>query len=174
MDAINAEETKFDLIIFGAESVDSAGYQIHVRVAHALNRPIVTNVKAMKIENGIASCERVVATGREHYEAPLPAIVTVRDGLNIPRYPSVPGRMQARKKPVDMKKADPRVPKLEKLNLTIAPSKSTGAEILGNGADAVPALVEVLKKMDLANYLCHQLRDVKALILETSGPLMKR
>ena len=66
--------------------------------------------------------------------------MTVRDGLNIPRYPSVPGRMQARKKPVDMKKADPRVPKLEKLNLTIAPSKSTGA-------DAVPALVEVLKKI---------------------------
>jgi len=104
-------------------------------------------VKAMKIENGIASCERVVATGREHYEAPLPAIVTVRDGLNIPRYPSVPGRMQARKKPVDMKKASPSVPKLEKLNLTIAPSKSTGAEILGNGADAVPALLEVLKKI---------------------------
>ena len=147
VDAINAEETKFDLIIFGAESADSAGYQIHIRVAHALGRPIVTNVKSMKIENGIASCERVVSTGREHYEAPLPAIITVRDGLNIPRYPSVPGRMQARKKIVDMKKAEPRVPKLEKVTLALAPSKDKGAEILGKGADAVPALVDVLKQI---------------------------
>jgi len=147
VDAINAEETKFDLIIFGAESADSAGYQIHIRVAHALNRPIITNVKSMKIENGVALCDRVVATGREHYEVALPAIVTVRDGLNIPRYPSVPGRMQARKKPVDMKKAEARVPKLEKVNLALAPSKAKGAEILGNGVDAVPALVEILKKI---------------------------
>ena len=55
--------------------------------------------------------------------------------------------MQARKKPIDMKKASPRVPQLVKLNLEVAPSKSTGAEILGNGVDAVPALVDVLKKI---------------------------
>ncbi|MEY3650496.1 MAG: hypothetical protein RL370_1199, partial [Actinomycetota bacterium] len=60
---------------------------------------------------------------------------------------SVPGRMQARKKPVDMKKAEPRVPKLEKVNLALAPSKAKGAEVLGNGPEAVPALVEVLKKI---------------------------
>ena len=146
-EAITAEETKFDLIIFGAESADSAGYQIHIRVAHALGLPIITNVKGMRIENGKVSCDRVVPAGREHYEAPLPAIITVRDGLNIPRYPSVPGRMQARKKPIDMKKAQPRVPQLVKLNLEVAPSKSTGAEILGNGVEAVPALVDVLKKI---------------------------
>ena len=100
----------------------------------------------MKIENGIANCERVVANGREHYEASLPAIVTVRDGLNIPRYPSVPGRMQARKKIVDTKKAEPRIPKLEKVTLALAPSKDKGAEILGKGTEAVPALVEVLSR----------------------------
>ncbi len=147
VDAINAEEIKFDLIIFGAESADSAGYQIHIRVAHALNRPIITNVKAMKVENGKVSCERVVAAGRELYQAPLPAIITVRDGLNIPRYPSVPGRMQARKKSVEFKRVEPRVPKLEKLNLSVAPSKSTGAQILGKGVEAVPALIDVLKKI---------------------------
>jgi len=100
VDAINAEETKFDLIIFGAESADSAGYQIHIRVAHALNRPIITNVKSMKVENGVAVCDR-----------------------------------------------EARVPKLEKVTLALAPSKAKGAEVLGNGADAVPALVEVLKKI---------------------------
>ena len=145
VDAINSEKTKFDLIIFGSESADSAGYQIHIRVAHALNLPIITHVKSMKIENGIAYCERIVATGREHYEAPLPAIVTVRDGLNIPRYPSVPGRMQARKKIVEIKSAEPQIPRLEKVTLALAPSKDKGAEILGNGVEAVPALVGVLK-----------------------------
>ena len=149
VEAINAEETKFDLIIFGAESADSAGYQIHIRVAHALNRPIITNVKAMTVGEGVVKCERVAGSERELYEAPLPAIVTVRDGLNIPRYPSVPGRIQARKKPVDIKKPVARVPKLEKLQLTVAPTNSKGAEILGEGEAAVPALVEVLKKIGI-------------------------
>lgn len=147
VEAINADATKFDLIIFGAESADSAGYQIHIRIAHALNRPIITNVKSMRVENGVVNCERVVSDGREHYEAPLPAIITVRDGLNIPRYPSVPGRMQARKKTVEVKQAEPRLPKLEKVKLSLAPSKDKGAEILGKGTDAVPALVEVLKSI---------------------------
>jgi len=145
VDAINAEETKFDLILFGAESADSAGYQIHIRVAHALARPIVTNVKGMKIADGVAHCERAVGTVRELYECPLPAIITVRDGLNIPRYPSVPGRIQARKKPIEMKKPEPHVPRLEKLLLTVAPSNTSGAQVLGNGVGAVPALVEVLR-----------------------------
>lgn len=146
-ETILAEETKFDLIIFGAESADSSGYQIHIRVAHALNLPIITNVKSMKIENGVIMCERTVDGGREHYEAPLPAIITVRDGLNIPRYPSVPGRIQARKKTVELRKIAARTPKLEKLFLTLAPAKGKSAEILGNGVDAVPALVEILSKI---------------------------
>ena len=101
----------------------------------------------MTISDGTVKGERVVGSERELYEAPLPAIVTVRDGLNIPRYPSVPGRIQSRKKPVDIKKAEPRVPKLEKLHLTLAPSKSKSAEILGQGEAAVPALIEVLKQI---------------------------
>ena len=45
---------------------------------------------------------------REVYRVRLPAVVTVKDGLNIPRYPSVPGRIKARKKPIDEVAADPR------------------------------------------------------------------
>ncbi len=149
VEAIKAEETQFDLLLFGAESADSAGYQIHIRIAHALGLPIVTNVKSMKIANGIAECERVAGTSREIYQTPLPAVITVRDGLNIPRYPSVPGRIQARKKPIDHKKPTPRVPKLEKVSLSIAPSNTAGAQILGKGAEAVPALVEVLKAIGI-------------------------
>lgn len=149
VEAIKGEETQFDLLLFGAESADSAGYQIHIRIAHALGLPIVTNVKSMKIENGIAECERVVGTSREIYQTPLPAVITVRDGLNIPRYPSVPGRIQARKKPIDHKKPTPQVPKLEKVSLSVAPSNTAGAQILGKGADAVPALVEVLKTIGI-------------------------
>jgi electron transfer flavoprotein beta subunit len=103
----------------------------------------------MTIENGIAHCERVVGTVRELYEVPLPAVITVRDGLNIPRYPSVPGRIQARKKPIDHKKPAPRVPKLEKVSLSVVPSNSAGAEVLGNGVEAVPALVDVLRTIGI-------------------------
>jgi electron transfer flavoprotein beta subunit len=144
---IAGQENNFDLIIFGAESADSSGYQIHIRVAHALDLPIITNVKSMKIENGIVTAERTVDGGREHYKTSLPAIVTVRDGLNIPRYPSVPGRIQARKKVIDIRKVEPKTPKLEKLFLTIAPSKGKGAQILGTGPESVSALVEVFKQI---------------------------
>ncbi len=78
----------------------SGGYQTGIRLAHALGLPVVTNVKGLVIDDGKARCERAVGTEREVYEVSLPAVLTVKDGLNIPRYPSVPGRIKARKKPV--------------------------------------------------------------------------
>ena len=86
-DAINADETAFDLIIMGNESADASGYQVGVRVAHALGRPIVTGVKGMTVEADKATFERPVKSGRELYEVPLPAVVTVFDGLNVPQVP---------------------------------------------------------------------------------------
>jgi electron transfer flavoprotein beta subunit len=144
VEAIRADGTNFDLIILGSESADTAGYQTGIRIAHALGRPIVTNVK------GIARCERSVGSIREVYEVPLPAVITVKDGVNIPRYPSVPGRIKARKKPIDKVTPTTPIAKLEKTGLSVPPAKSTGAKILGHGPEAAIALVALLREIGVA------------------------
>ncbi len=145
--AISADETSYDAVIVGTESADSAGYQVGVRIAHALGWPIVTNVKGLSVDGGVARCERVVGSEREVYEVALPAVIAVKDGVNIPRYPSVPGRIKARKKPLDTVTPEPRAPRMEKVKLTLPPQETGTATVLGSGADAAPRVVEVLKEI---------------------------
>ena len=71
-----------------------------MRVAYALGLPCVTGVKAIAVEGATVRCEQEVAGGRDVYELTLPAVVTVKEGLNLPRYPSVPGRLRAKRKPL--------------------------------------------------------------------------
>lgn len=146
-DAIEADGTQFDLILLGSESADNANAQTGVRLAHRLGRPVVTAVKGMKIADGVATCERAVGTMREVYTVPLPAVVTVKDGLNIPRYPSVPGRIKARKKPIEEIPANLDAPKMELISLTAPIRESKGAQDLGAGEQAADALVDVMKQI---------------------------
>jgi electron transfer flavoprotein beta subunit len=100
-DAVRTREAAngpFDLILFGNESADSGGFQVGIRVAHTLGRPVVTGAKELRIENGRAIVGKGVSSGLEVYAVPLPAVVTVKEGINLPRYPSVPGRLRARNK----------------------------------------------------------------------------
>ena len=105
--AIGADEQQHDLILFGNESADAGNYQVPIRVAHALGMPCVTAVKAISFEDGHARCEQEVAGGRDVYVVPLPAVVAVREGLNLPRYPSVPGRLRAKRKPLESSSPEP-------------------------------------------------------------------
>ncbi len=146
-DAINADESTFDLIIMGNESADASGYQVGVRVAHSLGRPIVTGVKGMTVEADKATFERPMKSGRELYEVPLPAVVTVLDGLNVPRYPSVPGRIRAKKKPIAKLTPERPEPKLEKTRLEVPMTETKQAQVLGNGPEAAPAVVEIFKQI---------------------------
>jgi electron transfer flavoprotein beta subunit len=91
----------FDLILFGNESADSGGYQVGIRVAHALGRPIVSGVKGIDVGDGSVRLQRDTATGSEIYQLPLPAVVAVREGINLPRYPTLKGRLNAKKVEVE-------------------------------------------------------------------------
>jgi electron transfer flavoprotein beta subunit len=83
------------------------------------------------------------------YELPLPAVVTVKEGLNLPRYPSVPGRLRAKRKPVDSLQPVPPEPRLEMVRLVHPPGSGKQVEVLGHGAEAAPAVVEVLSELGL-------------------------
>jgi electron transfer flavoprotein beta subunit len=149
VEAVRGEEP-FDLLLFGNESADAGNYQVGIRVAVALGLPVVTGLKKIELEDGRARVERDVGGARDVYEVPLPAVLGVLEGLNLPRYPSVPGRLRAKSKPlavVDVERPDS---KLEKLRLVVPEGQGKQAEILGTGADAAPRVVEVMQQLGVA------------------------
>lgn len=151
-EAIKAEEAtsgRFDLIFFGNESADSGGFQVGARVAMALGRPLVTGLKRVVVEGASVRCEQEVEGGRDVYVVPLPAVLTVKEGLNLPRYPSVPGRMRAKSKPVAVSTPARPEPRLEMVRLVVPAGQGRRAEVLGTGPAAAPAVVEVLRKAGL-------------------------
>jgi electron transfer flavoprotein beta subunit len=153
LEAIGAERTAgvdFDLIFFGNESADSGGYQVGIRVAHALGRPVATGLKGVAVEDGRVRCEQEVPGGRDVFDLPLPAVLTVKEGLNFPRYPSVPGRMRAQRKPVASSSPSRAAARLEKVRLVVPPGERKEAEILGHGPEAAPRVVEVLQGIGVA------------------------
>src|SRR5690349_14566456 len=99
LEAIRDEEP-FDLLVFGNESADAGNYQVAIRVAYGLGLPVVTGLKGITVADGRVRCEQEVAGGRDVYVVSLPAIVTVKEGLNLPRYPSVPAKLRANRKPI--------------------------------------------------------------------------
>ena len=147
--AIRADEQQHDLMLFGNESADAGNYQVPIRVAHALGMPCVTAVKAISFEDGQARCEQEVAGGRDVYLVPLPAVVAVREGLNLPRYPSVPGRLRAKRKPLESSSPEPSAARLEMVKLVLPPDAGKQVQVLGHGAEAAPAVVSILAEIGL-------------------------
>ena len=149
VEAVRGEEP-FDLLVFGNESADAGGYQVGIRVAYALEMPVVTGLKGLAVADGRARCEQEAAGGRDVYDVPLPAVVTVLEGLNLPRYPSVPAKLRAQRKPVEQRTPLRPEPRLEKLRLVVAEGQGKQVEILGTGPEAAPAVVEVMKALGVA------------------------
>jgi electron transfer flavoprotein beta subunit len=149
VDAVRAEPEPYDLILFGNESADSGNYQVAIRVAASLGMPCVTGVKAISIEDGTLRCEQEVAGGRDVYLVPAPAVVTVKEGLNLPRYPSVPGRLRAKRKPLAASTPARADSRLEMVRLVLPPGSGKQVEILGRGPEAAPAVVTVLQELGL-------------------------
>ena len=151
-DAIRVDEAangSFDLMFFGNESADSGGFQVGIRVAYALGRPCVTGLKKVTLESASVRCEQEVEGGRDVYVVPLPAVLTVKEGLNLPRYPSVPGKMRARSKPVAVSTPPRPAPRLELVKLAVPAGQGRRAEPLGSGTAAAPAVVDMLQKAGL-------------------------
>jgi electron transfer flavoprotein beta subunit len=147
VDAVRADGESFDLLLFGNESADAGNYQVPIRVAHALGLPCVNGIKAVSVDGDALRCEQEVAGGRDVYRVPLPAVVSVKEGINLPRYPSVPGRMRAKRKPLES--AEPARPdaRLRMMRLVLPPAAGKQADVLGHGPEAAPKVVEILHEI---------------------------
>src|SRR5215469_677160 len=89
----------FDLILLGNEASDTGDYQVGIRLAHLLGWPVATGIKALTVADSASSAEarREYRGVAETYTLPLPCVVTVKEGINLPRYPSLPGRLRAKR-----------------------------------------------------------------------------
>jgi electron transfer flavoprotein beta subunit len=145
--AIRTQPEPYDLILFGNESADAGNFQVQIRVAHALGLPVVNGVKAISFEGSTVRCEQETSAGRDVYTVPTPAVVSVKEGINLPRYPSVPGRMRAKRKPIGASQPVRSDPRLAMVRLVLPETSSKQAEVLGHGAAAAPAVVEILQSI---------------------------
>jgi electron transfer flavoprotein beta subunit len=152
VEAIEAERAagrSYDILMFGNESADSAGYQVGVRVAEALDLPCVTGIKALEIVEGNANVRRQTEPGWETANIVLPAVLTVKEGINLPRYPSLPGRLKAKKKEIERIKPEWRNGGLRKIRLKLPVQAAHSVEILGKSGDAGADLVQLFQRLRL-------------------------
>ena len=154
----------FDLVLLGNEASDTGDYQVGIRLAHLLGWPAATGIKALSVDDvGISvSASRTYRGMLETFALELPCVVTVKEGINLPRYPSLPGRLRAKRAAIT------RVPgpdgaaggapaataatqdvRMTSLRVPDAPRKQ--ATVLGQGAGAVPALVNVLVELGVVS-----------------------
>jgi electron transfer flavoprotein beta subunit len=134
----------FDLILFGRQAVDSANATVGPMTAELLELPCATAVSALDIANGRATARRELEGAAEMVEFPLPAVVSVDEGMPRARYPSLKGIMAAKKKPLESKPAQLGAPAATVAALEL-PSERAPGRIIGEGVAAVPELVRLLQ-----------------------------
>jgi electron transfer flavoprotein beta subunit len=134
----------YDVIFFGKKSIDSDAQLVGPMTAELLGLPCVTGVSKLEIAGGRGTAHRAVEGGVEVVEFPLPAVITIDEGLNKERLPSLKGIMAAKKKPLDARPAQ-----LGEQRVTVTkmelPAERAAGRIIGQGADAVPELVRLLQ-----------------------------
>ncbi|MGH9291947.1 MAG: electron transfer flavoprotein subunit beta/FixA family protein [Acidimicrobiales bacterium] len=141
------KDVRFDLVLAGNEAADTGDYQVGVRIAHKLGRPVATGIKALEVLGASVAARRTYRGVEERFELAMPAVLSVKEGINLPRYPSLPGRIRAKKAPVLTNSPHFHSEGAAMRRLAVPVADRRSAEVLGHGAAAVPALVAVLESI---------------------------
>ena len=144
---LEAANGKYDLILFGNESADSCGYQVGIRVALKLGRPIVNGAKGLEIESDIATIRRESDAGVEIYKLKTPACVGVKEGINLPRYPTMKGRLASKKVAITQSAMTAETGGLKLITLQRPAERASNTKILGTGPEAASAVVDLLEEL---------------------------
>jgi electron transfer flavoprotein beta subunit len=134
----------YDLIMFGKHAMDTMSGVVGPMTAELLELPLITAASKLDVAAGKGTARRELEGAAEILEFPLPAVVTIDEGIARPRYPSLKGIMAAKKKPLETKPLQLEAARLE-LSKTELPAERQGGRIVGEGAAAVPELVRLLQ-----------------------------
>ena len=142
--AAELKDGGYDLILFGKHAFDTSAGVVGTATAELLGLPCVTAVSQLDVSNGRGSARRELEGAAELVEFPLPAVVTIDEGVARPRYPSLKGIMAAKKKPLESKPAQLGAVRVTVQKAELPPERPAG-RIVGEGAAAVPELVRLLQ-----------------------------
>ncbi|WP_030483443.1 electron transfer flavoprotein subunit beta/FixA family protein [Nocardioides aequoreus] len=142
-----AAAAAYDLVLLGNDAADSGDFQVGIRLAHELGRPVVTGIKTVAVDGDALRLEGDGPEGRETFRVPAPAVVTVLEGGVEPRYPTITGRMKAKKVPVEMRAAAGAATGSGRLRLTLPAVAGSSATVLGEGPEAAGAVVDLFEQL---------------------------
>jgi electron transfer flavoprotein beta subunit len=143
---LEAADGPFDLVLFGNESAD---FQVCVRVAHSLARPIVNGIKGIEVTDAGIRAKRESDAGVEVYHVPTPCVLGVKEGINLPRYPTLKGRLASKKVEVAQVAPQGEAGGQQMVTLLQAAEQVSQTVMLGQGPEAAPAIVDLLEELGL-------------------------
>ncbi|MGI5132750.1 electron transfer flavoprotein subunit beta/FixA family protein [Pseudonocardia sp. CA-107938] len=144
------EGRTYDLVLLGNDAADTGDFQVGIRLAHLLGRPVVNGVRTVSVADGVATARGDGVDGVETYAVPLPAVATVLEGGVEPRYPSLKGRMKAKKAVIETLPPQFEPKGSGRVRLLLPPAQPSTVEVLGQGPDAAGAVVDLLERMGVA------------------------
>jgi electron transfer flavoprotein beta subunit len=137
----------YNVILLGNDAADTGDFQVPVRLAYALERPVVTGISTVAVEGAVAVARGDGPEGPEVFELPMPAVVAVMEGGVTPRYPSIPGRMKAKKAQIETVSFASEPVGSGRVRLKLPEMEASSVRILGTGAEAAPAVVDVMEEL---------------------------
>jgi electron transfer flavoprotein beta subunit len=146
--AHQAAGTTYDLVLLGNDASDTGDFQVGIRLSYLLDRPVVAGVSTMSVQG-----DRVTARGQspdggtEIFDVPLPAVLTVMEGGIEPRYPTIPGRMKAKKVTIEQVAPSAAPRGSGRLRLKLPPAQPSQVKVLGEGPEATGALVDLFEEL---------------------------
>ena len=143
--AAEVKEREFDLLLFGMKAVDDDQQAVGAMVAELLDLPAATVVTEFSVEGGKVVAQREIEGGSEVVEMSLPCVVTLTKGAYEPRYASLKGIMAAKRKPLEEKPAQAGEAGVSIESLRY-PAEREAGRIVGEGPDAVPELLRLLRE----------------------------
>lgn len=148
--AQSAAGNPIDLILLGNDAADSGDFQVGIRLAYELGWPVVNGQSLVSIADGMITTKGGGPDGQETYEVPCPAVVSVLEGGVEPRYPTVSGRMKARKIEIAMLTLTGTPEGARRVRLTLPPPAPSHTVSLGKGPDSAAAVVDLFDQLGVS------------------------
>ncbi len=142
-----ASGTPHDLVLLGNDAADSGDFQVGIRLAYELGWPVVNGVGSVSVAGGEVTAQGSGPDGHETFRLPLPAVVTILEGGVEPRYPTVPGRMKAKKVPIEVREPTGEPVGPSRVRLVLPPPAASTVQVLGTGPGAAPAVVDLFEQL---------------------------
>ncbi|MEP6528247.1 MAG: hypothetical protein ABJA86_13920 [Nocardioidaceae bacterium] len=144
------EGRTYDLVLLGNDAADTGDFQVGIRLAYALDRPVVAGVSTIEVVGDRVVARADGADGTDIFEVELPAVLTVMEGGIEPRYPSIPGRMKAKRVTVETVTPTGEPAGSGRVRLKLPPTQPSQVEILGEGPEAAAAVVDLLERLGVS------------------------